>query len=158
MTAKATGRCLCGAVRYEFELPPLWVVHCHCESCRRHVSGVVATFVGIARERFRFTAGMPQSFQSSPGVRRSFCGNCGSPVAYEADRVPDEVHLYAGTLDDPGALAPEAHVHFEERVPWFETLDHLPRYRAGRRGGEHPLAIGPIGLKTTKAPPQRTRR
>ncbi|MFZ2005552.1 MAG: hypothetical protein WB697_12720 [Stellaceae bacterium] len=29
-----TGRCLCGAIRYEFRGAPEWVVHCHCDSCR----------------------------------------------------------------------------------------------------------------------------
>jgi hypothetical protein len=35
-------------------------------------------------------------------------------------------------------------VHFEERLPWFEIHDALPRYRAGGRGGEEPIANGPI--------------
>jgi hypothetical protein len=138
-----TGRCLCGAVRYEYRGAPAWVLHCHCDSCRRHTSSAVATFVCVDRAGFRFTAGAPAVYASSPGVRRSFCGRCGSPLAYEAERTPDEVHLYAGTLTDIAPLAPEGHVHAEEQLPWLEILDTLPRWAHGRRGGEAPIRCGP---------------
>lgn len=138
-----TGRCLCGAVRYEYRGPPQWVAHCHCDSCRRHTSSSVATYVGVARQAFRFTAAAPMVYASSPGVRRSFCGRCGSPIAYEADRIPDEVHLYHGTLDDPAALpAATGHVHVGEQLPWFEILDDTPRWHTTARG-QTPVRTGP---------------
>jgi hypothetical protein len=137
-----TGRCLCGAIRYAFCGPPEWVVHCHCDSCRRQVSSPIATFVGVLRKNFRFTAGSPKSYVSSPGVARSFCPDCGSPIAYEAERLPDEIHLFHGTLDEPGRLAPTAHVFGEEQVSWFEVDDELPRYAQGRRG-KTPIGHGP---------------
>lgn len=142
MAEVTTGRCLCGAVRYEFRGSPLWVMHCHCDSCRRHTSSPVATFVGVARDSFRFTTDPPAVYASSPGVRRSFCARCGSPIAYEADRLPDEIHLYHGTLADPAALAAQGHVHTGEQLPWFEVADYLPRWRAFGRG-EPPLHNGP---------------
>jgi len=137
-----TGRCLCGAIRYEFRDKPEWVVHCHCESCRRQVSSPLATVVGVLKENFRFTAGAPKAYASSPSVARSFCPACGSPIAYEAARLPDEIHLFHGTLDNPGAFAPTAHVFTEEQLPWFEVHDDLPRYAKGGRGTT-PLSHGP---------------
>jgi len=142
-----TGRCLCGAIRYEFRGAPEWVVHCHCDSCRRQVSSPLATFVGVLKDNFRFTAGMPKGYTSSPGVSRSFCPDCGSPIAYEAVRLPDEIHLFHGTLDDPAALAPTAHVHAEEQVAWFEVHDDLPRYAQGGRG-KTPTGYGPLYQST----------
>jgi hypothetical protein len=132
--AVTTGGCLCGDIRYESVGAPDRVFHCHCDSCRRHVSSAVATFACVFRDAFRFTHGVPGIYESSPGVRRSFCPRCGSPVAYEADRIPDEIHLYHGTLTDPGAVCPTAHVHVAEQLAWFEVLDELPRYAAGMRG------------------------
>jgi hypothetical protein len=137
-----TGRCLCGEIRYEFRGAPEWVVHCHCDSCRRQTSSPLATFVGVLKQNFRFTAGAPKAYASSPGVSRSFCPNCGSPIAYEAARIPDEIHLFHGTLDDPAALAPTAHVFTEEQLPWFEVHDALPRYARGGRGAT-PIGHGP---------------
>jgi hypothetical protein len=138
-SAVTTGRCLCGEIRYEFVGPPDRLFHCHCDSCRRHVSSPVATFVCVLRDGFHFTEGTPQTYESSLGVRRSFCPRCGSPIAYEADRISNEVHLYHGTLTDPGAVLPTAHVHVAEQLAWFEVLDELPRYAEGMRG------ISPVG-------------
>jgi hypothetical protein len=138
----STGRCLCGAIRYEFRGAPEWVVHCHCESCRRQVSSPLATFVGVLKANFRFTAGAPKIYASSPGVARSFCAVCGSPIAYEAERLPDEIHLFHGTLNEPGRLQPTAHVFTDEQLPWFEVQDDMPRYAKGGRG-KAPIGHGP---------------
>jgi hypothetical protein len=137
-----TGRCLCGDIQYEYLGSPDRVFHCHCDSCRRHVSSPVATFVSVPRDAFHFTQGTPQVYASSPGVRRSFCPRCGSPVAYEADRIPNEIHLYHGTLTDPGAARPTAHVHVADRLVWFEVLDEMARYAEGMRGVD-PIGYGP---------------
>jgi hypothetical protein len=137
-----TGRCLCGAIEYAVTGRPDRVFHCHCESCRRHVSSPVATFVCVFRESFRFTKGTPRIYRSSPGVRRGFCPDCGSPIAYEADRIPTEVHLYHGTLSDPDSIQPTAHVHVAEQIDWFELEDELPRYEEGMRGAS-PVRFGP---------------
>jgi hypothetical protein len=135
------GRCLCGDIRYEYRGDPVATLHCHCESCRRHTSSPVATFVCVAKASFRFISGTPTVYASSPGVRRMHCGRCGSPIAYESDR-HEQIDLYAGTLDDPGAVASTCHVHVAEQLPWFEMVDDLPRYERGRRGNT-PVRYGP---------------
>ena len=125
------GRCLCGEVRYEYDGPERWVAHCHCESCRRTTSAAFATFFGVPRSAFRFTGKAPAIFESSPGVRRLFCGACGSPIAYDADRYPKEIHFYAASLEDSRGLSPQGHVHWAERVPWVELGDTLPKCEHG---------------------------
>jgi hypothetical protein len=137
-----TGRCLCGGILYEYAGPPEEALHCHCESCRRQTSSPVATFVMVKASALRFTRGTPKEFCSSPGVWRSFCPDCGSPIAYRSERHPQIVDLYAGTLDDPGAVVPGCHVHTSEQVAWFEMLDELPRF-AGSRRGTAPVRHGP---------------
>ncbi len=122
------GGCLCGAVRYRCTGAPLWVAHCHCESCRRATGGAVVTWAGFARDRVTFTAGWPQRFASSPGVTRSFCSHCGTPLTYEAERCADEVHFAIGTFDRPEALPPTSHVFDAERISWLHLADDLPRY------------------------------
>ena len=129
------GHCLCGAIRYELSAPPLLVVHCHCESCRRTTSAPIATFLIVARSAFRATQGALRAYASSPGVRRSFCADCGSPIAYETDARPDHIDIYACSLSDPAAVAPQFHVHAAEQLPWFETDNSLPRYATTARNG-----------------------
>jgi hypothetical protein len=136
-----TGHCLCGAVQFEYDGAPTATVHCHCESCRRQTSSPVATFVLVPRAALRFTCGEPREFASSPGVLRSFCGTCGSPIAYRTQRRPDIVDLFVGALTDPSSVSPTFHVHTAEQLPWFEVLDDLPRYPQ-LPGGAAPVRRG----------------
>lgn len=130
MTARR-GHCLCGAVAFEYSGPENWRGHCHCESCRRNTASPFTTFLGVPRGAFRFTGTAPAVYCSSPGVRRLFCATCGTPMAYESDRYPDEIHLYAASLEDSQDFAPQFHVHWAERVPWITLSDTLPRFEQG---------------------------
>lgn len=130
MTMKR-GRCLCGEVAFEYSGPENWRGHCHCESCRRNTSSPFTTFFGVPKTAYRFTGKPPGVYRSSPGVRRYFCANCGTPMAYETDRLPDETHFYAASLEDSAGFAPQFHVHWAERVPWIELSDGLPRHEHG---------------------------
>jgi len=103
----------------------------------------MTTWISVARAAFRFTKGSPRYFASSPGVQRGFCENCGSPLTYQAERMPDEIHLYAASLLDPANARPTRHVFVAEQLPWFEVQDELPRYAATSRGGAAPIRMGP---------------
>jgi hypothetical protein len=121
------GGCLCGAVRYRVEGAPIWSAHCHCKDCR-HASGApFATYAGFAPGKLRWTKGKPKTFNSSPGVARSFCATCGSPLAYVGERWPDEIHIHVGTLDRPEAIQPQAHVYTVHQIPWLKLADGLPK-------------------------------
>ncbi len=133
-----TGRCLCGAVRYAFEGAPDWQVHCHCESCRRATAAPFTSFLGVARESFRWTGAASATYASSPGVTRSFCPVCGTQMAYQTEARPEGIDLYAATLDDPAAYRPTGHVHWNEHLAWVRLADGLPVHHTPRRltGGE----------------------
>ena len=137
-----TGHCLCGAVTFSYDAEPKWTLNCHCESCRRALSAPMATWISVPRSALRFTAAMPDYYASSTGVRRSFCGKCGSPLTYEHEQLPDEVHVLAGALSDPAAARPQAHIFVAEQLPWFEVADDLPRYAETRADGQ-PIRRGP---------------
>ena len=121
-----TGHCLCGKVVFEARGEPQWVAYCHCASCRRHTGSPVTCFVNYAIEAVHFRR-RPSVFESSPGVRRSFCPRCGTPVAYETDKRPGEIDIYLNAFDEPAAFMPEAHAFYAERIPWLELRDDLPR-------------------------------
>lgn len=125
------GHCLCGAVAFEYSGAENWRGHCHCESCRRNCSAAFATFIGVPRATLRWTAATPAVYQSSPGVRRLFCARCGSPMAYDADAYPDEIHLYAASLEDSSGFVPTFHVHWAERVSWVGLTDDLEKFPHG---------------------------
>jgi hypothetical protein len=103
----------------------------------------MTTWISVPRSAFGFTGGAPRYFASSPGVRRGFCETCGSPLTYESERVPDEVHPYAASLSRPVDVAPSRHVFVAEQVPWLEVHDDLPRYATTSGGGVAPIRKGP---------------
>jgi len=126
-----TGHCLCGRVKYRATGQPNWRCYCHCESCRRATGSPVTAFASFPLAHFAF-AGEPARYQSSPGVTRTFCSHCGTPLTYEATDMPGEIHILVATADLPQAehLAPERHVFENERISWVKFEDGLPRKSA----------------------------
>ncbi len=122
------GGCLCGHVRYRCRGNPEWVAHCHCQSCRRASGGAVVTWAGYTQDTYEVIKGTPVRFDSSPGVTRGFCGDCGSPMTFESARWAGEVHIAVGTFDEPGDFPPQAHVYTQERLPWLHLDEHLKSY------------------------------
>lgn len=143
MTEQAKGHCLCGAVCFEFEQGAGQAFHCHCESCRRAASSPVTTWITVPTDKARFTKGEPKYFTSSPGVRRGFCGTCGSPLSYEGPVHPGFVDLYAASLEPDVVVEPEFHVYSDEQLPWFEVHDDLLRYAGSISAGKPPVRKGP---------------
>jgi hypothetical protein len=125
-----SGSCFCGAVRYRVALPPLWVAHCHCSMCRRAQGAAFVTWVGANESKFALERGADVlvKHQSSPPAVRSFCGRCGTPLFFQSTRWPGEVHVTMATLDSTDGIEPQAHVHWDNRVPWVHLGDDgLPR-------------------------------
>ena len=125
------GGCMCGAVRYEAVGKPQAVGHCHCPSCRHHTGAPVTTFVVFAEERVTFTKGERKIYNSSPGVGRAFCGDCGTTLTYESNEEEWDnrpfILLHISSLDNPDGFVPERHWYHEMGISWFDTADDLPR-------------------------------
>ncbi len=131
MNGKRVGGCLCGAVRYEVLGEITHETLCHCTDCRRaHAAPVVAWF-SVRPEAFRLTKGLLKSFASSPGVLRSFCGECGTPLTYQRDGL-DELDVTTCSLDDPESAPPRDHTFVRSALAWAPVEDGLPRYSALR--------------------------
>ena len=138
-----SGGCLCGAVRFRFTGAPKWVLHCHCESCRKATSSPMTTWVSILDGNLTWAQGTPAVYESSPGAQRTFCRTCGSPMSFVHDRFPGETHLYAASLDTPDAVQPSRHVFFAERLAWSDLHDSLPRFNGTSGRGKTPDRTGP---------------
>lgn len=137
----STGRCLCGDIRFETSAPPSWVAYCHCASCRRHTASPVACFVNLPLAAVRF-GGERARYLSTPGVTRSHCARCGTPIAYETQKRPGEIDLYVNAFESPEDFAPGLHVFEAERLPWFDTADSLPRAPDGGPAESPPSRLG----------------
>ena len=131
------GQCLCGSVRFRLALPLEPLTHCHCRSCRLSRGVAFVTWTSVPAARFAFTSGESDVvwYRSSPAVRWGSCGICSSPMFYIADEAghpeaPRLGHVYvsAGSLTSPIADRPDAHVSWEEHVPWIEGAEALPKF------------------------------
>lgn len=126
-----TGRCYCGAVRYELdgELGPL--INCHCQYCRRAHGAAFVTLSPVQRTNFRLTAGDEalREHRNAEGMRY-FCDRCGSrlfnrPLSDDALLV-----LVIATLDVEPTKKPIIHINVESKASWYDILDDLPKYQA----------------------------
>lgn len=122
------GGCRCGDVRLAAHGEPDAVVYCHCGDCRRSSGAPLSVFVGYAVGWIEMNRGTPKVYESGPGVRRSFCGDCGTPMFYEDERIPGEIYVHIGVFDEPDRFEPAAHSWFSRKLPWLEIQDDLPRH------------------------------
>ncbi|MVA96844.1 GFA family protein [Nitratireductor sp. CAU 1489] len=122
-----TGGCRCGAVRFSASVAPHHISYCHCHDCRRAGGAPVSAFVGFKKEYVTFDGDTLKAFENGP-VARSFCGVCGSPVAYVDDRLADDVWIALGAMDQPAAYKPSHHAYVREQLPFVHMPDSLPRH------------------------------
>ena len=126
----ASGRCLCGAVRFEVRGPLRDVVLCHCVECRRWSGHVFAATAALREDLVLLqdeTLRWVKSPESDSDARRGFCGECGSSLFWDAP-ASDTVCIGAGTLDEPTGLRTIGHVYVDHVGDYYELpADGLPR-------------------------------
>jgi len=86
----------------------------------------MTTYIGIPDKQWRWITGTPKVFHSSPGVERTFCGDCGTPLSFRSEKMSETMHLYVAALDEPEKFAPTLHVAYEEKLTWLKLDDDLP--------------------------------
>jgi hypothetical protein len=122
------GSCLCGGIRYEVDGEVGPITNCHCSQCRKSSGASFATNASVAAAAFRFTSGgdLLKEWESSPGKRRCFCGQCGSPILKRTDANPETIRLRLGCLDSDPGVKPSKHIYVGSKAPWVEIIDGLP--------------------------------
>jgi hypothetical protein len=124
------GSCLCGMVRYEVagEIGPISL--CHCTRCRKANGSAFLAAAQVAPEDFKFVAGAEQlgDYESSPGVHRIFCRNCGSPLISRRPGPPEVIRVRIGTLDSYLKTKPQLHIFYADRAEWYEFEDDVAKY------------------------------
>ncbi len=128
------GSCLCGGIRYEIDANLESVANCHCSQCRKASGASFTTNASVPTASFRIVAGseLLREWESSPGIRRGFCGRCGSPIVKRNNARPDIARLRLGTLDTDPGVKPSRHIFVGSKAAWMEITDALPVFeRAG---------------------------
>lgn len=125
-----SGSCLCGSVQYELRGALGDIVLCHCSKCRKATGSAFGSVAVVRRDELHLISGTATlgEFESSPGVVRVFCRQCGSPLFSKRPTQPDVFRLRIGTLDTPLHAKPAMHIFAGSKATWFEIGDDAPQY------------------------------
>lgn len=123
------GSCLCGSIKYEITGSIQEAVHCHCLMCQKAHGAAFATYAKVLWSEFTVTGGSEHlaSFESSPGVKRTFCRRCGSTLQFIRE---GRAHfsLAIATLDTDPGVKPSYQVWTSSKAPWWDLQEGLLSY------------------------------
>lgn len=128
------GGCLCGAVRFRATGVPSSSVICHCRTCRKASGAPSVGWLTFDRSNLELVRGVLRRFVSSPGVERTFCGDCGSPLTYASARTPSSIDITTISLDDPSAFPPTGEVWVSHKLGWETGDPKLTQYPTDSSG------------------------
>jgi hypothetical protein len=125
-----SGGCLCGKVRYSANADPIFVGVCHCTNCQKGSGSAFNAVIAMPKPAVSLT-GTVSTYEgrgdTGNATYKSFCPECGSPVAEEAAIMADVVMIPIGTLDDPSAVNPAMQIYCDSAQPWA-LLGDLRRF------------------------------
>ena len=161
---QAEGRCACGTVRFEIDVPAFWVWHDHSTTTRRAAGPAYMTWVGTWRRRLHMLEGDDAVTcweDDEAGATRSFCARCGTPLFLERHQSPKFIDIPRGLFTSRTGREARYHLHIGQQAEWIWTggpLSPLKGYpgvmreRPGRKPGsalgqsEAHLAAHPLDL------------
>ena len=116
--SKATGQCLCGAVKIKITGEHNEVGVCHCNMCRRWAGGPNMA-VDVGKEIEIEGKDNVTVYRSSDWAERAFCKICGSNLYYRVVE-PDSYIICAGILDDPAGLSLTGQIFIDEKPAFYD--------------------------------------
>ena len=123
---RATGGCLCGAVKYEILGPLRPVVYCHCNQCRR-TSGHFVAATATHKDNLVLISDQGLAwYQSSASAKRGFCRRCGSSLFW-FPASDNYMSIMAGTLDQSAGIEAAEHIYVEFKADYYDLTDGLPQ-------------------------------
>ena len=134
MSESYEGGCACAAVRYRMISEPMFVHCCHCRDCQRQTGTAFVINALIEADRVTLLGDEPVRFEMPTesgrphGIYR--CPACGTAVWSEYGGVSKLRFVRVGTLDEPGALAPDVHIYVRSRLPWVAVPSGVPAFAA----------------------------
>lgn len=113
-----TGRCLCGAVKFEASNVSRSLGACHCSMCRRWTGGPFLAVDCGSEVKFAGEANITV-FNSSDWADRGFCKKCGSNLFYRLKGV-EQYQIPPGLFDNDSGLEFNHQVFVDERPEYYE--------------------------------------
>jgi hypothetical protein len=126
-----TGRCQCGAVKYEIADKPLSIYVCHCRECQKQSASAFGISIIVPAQSFTVTRGTLKEWsrQTDSGrtLRCMFCADCGSRI-WHATLTSATVSVKGGSLDEPIDLALAVHIWTARKLPGVVIPDGASQF------------------------------
>jgi hypothetical protein len=126
------GTCHCGAIRFEANINPDYVVLCHCTDCQTFSSAPYRASVPVKAENFTLH-GTPKEYVKIGGsgaqVAVAFCGTCGTAL-YSTAAAPDgrtRFNLRLGWVRQRAELPPKRQGFCRSALPWAYDIGDVPK-------------------------------
>ncbi len=119
------GGCFCGATRFAFSGSALRSVVCYCASCRKAVGATRVAWLTVKVRDLHFSGETPRLLQSSPGILRSFCAQCGTSLTWQEESAPETIDVTIASFDQPENFPPGAEVWTGHRLAWDDGNSKL---------------------------------
>jgi len=124
-----TGSCHCGAVTFEAQINPAYVIICHCTDCQVISSAPYRVTAPVKAANLRLH-GTPSTYikTGDSGTRRklAFCGTCGAALyTTSLEEGPDVINLRWGVIHQRRELTPLAQGYCRSRLPWAVDLSDI---------------------------------
>lgn len=119
-----TGRCACGATRFELLARPIVVHCCHCTWCQRESGSAFAVNALMAADEVHLLIGRTEAAPAPTAIDEPQifhrCPNCRMALWSTYGGAGEEVlFVRTGTLDDPSFAEPDVHIFTSTRRNWF---------------------------------------
>ncbi len=122
------GHCRCEGVVISVQAEPEISVYCHCDDCCRSSGAPVIASVGMPRHSIVWEANESLAEFKKGTCTRTFCNQCGTPVAQEHESAPNHIFFYTALMDDPENFPPTYHSFEGQQLDWLTLSDDLERY------------------------------
>lgn len=126
------GGCFCKVVRYRLTSTPMIVHCCHCLNCQSQTGSAFVINALVETDRIELLSGEPVATELVSGeggphdVYR--CPVCQTAVWSDYGRRKWLRFVRVGTLDDPTALSPDAHIFTRSKQPWVGLPEGVPAF------------------------------
>ena len=132
MPGNLQGGCACGNVRYQLVSAPMFVNCCHCRDCQRQTGSAFVINAVIETDRITLLSGQPEPVPVPTESGRPHdiyrCASCHTALWSDYGRRPRLRFVRVGTLDDPAALPPNAHIFTRSKLPWVDFQNSAPAF------------------------------
>jgi hypothetical protein len=131
LSARLTGGCGCGAVRFEVTAPLVSAVYCHCTRCQRRSGTAASANARTEPGSFQVLEGEERlrAWKPEGGAEKWFCGECGSALFSRSPRDAKQVGVRLGAFDEDPGIRPSARQFVAYAAPWEPIPDDgLPRH------------------------------